>query len=115
MEKANLHVALLFQSGYNLFVVLIVELLGIQRLDVVCTFGSKETQTVHVANGGKCRIVELHAKMFKQAVEEEEDIEADARLRTVGIQHPYRSAVFKHLLAMSISELSMKTLSRHFL
>ena len=36
--------------------------------------------------------------MLKEAVKKEQHVEADARLRTVGIQHPYRPAVFIHFL-----------------
>ena len=101
LKKANLYIFCGFQSSLHSFVFLLIQFSVIQRFDVIGAFGGEETQTVHVANGCECRLVELHVKMFKKAVEEEEYIEADARLRTVGIQHPYRSAVFKHLLAIS--------------
>ena len=61
---------------------------------VVLAVGGEEAQMLHVLNLQQCRLVELHAEVGKQAVEEVEHVEAQSRLLAVGIEHPVGVVVF---------------------
>ena len=50
--------------------------------------------------GHECALVEHHSEVGEEAVEEIDDVETDARLRTVGIEHPVGVAVFILLAAL---------------
>ena len=61
---------------------------------LITAFGGEETKVLHVFDILQYVDVVSHTEMFEQTLQEVEHIEADARLRSLGIEHPVWAMVF---------------------
>ena len=115
LKEAQLHIIGSLQSGFHGFIIFVILGAVIKRLYVVSALRCEKAQTVHVANGRKRRFVELHTEVFKEAIEEKQNVEADARLRTVGIQYPDRATVLIHFLVFRRISTALRCRLYHFI
>lgn len=63
----------------------------------------EEAQAIHVTNVTQHGVVECHAKMIEEAIQEIEHVKADATLGAVGIEHPVRIMILIDALLLSLA------------